>query len=1346
MFYAKKFTILITYLIFYFISIPIILAQTFPGQSWETASPNSVGVDQSKLNANMQSIPKKGNVVVIKDGKLIYSSGSINKKIKTYSIGKSITSLIFARAMQMGRVNLEQNVPNSNNPTNPLATYKQFLSMTSDYGLSPHQPGQNYAYNNNAVDFYGSVLRNQVFNNISRKESINLALFNFIGNQDGVGFNGIMSGWGGGWDLSARDLARIGWLVKSNGTWNGEQIISKSFVDDLYTSKIPNNLSANLSQGPNTQWNQIDITNILKGNYSYGWWLAKNRFNEVNEDVINASGWRGNKVFVFKNHNIVIAVTNNTTDNPADHLYINAVLNALTDSNENVSATIAGEKRKFHKITLTWNGPNTNEKKETFADYRLNVTFKSPSNKTYVVPGYFAADGNAKNTSSSTGNKWRCHFLPQETGTYQYTVSFKKGKNIAASLDPNAGSPTSFHGNSGTFQINNTNKNGKDFRSKGKLSYANQHFLKWNNGEYFLKFGANSPEVFLEYNDFDGTPSDRTYDAHRNDWNNSDGSWKNGKGKNILGVVNYLSNQDINSNYFLTMNAYGDGKNAFPWTGKDNFYNYDVSKLDQWQFVFDHMMKKGLMVHFQLTERENQNYFEFAEGGDFAISRKIYYRELVARFGYLNAITWDIGEENGWKFNNQRGKPNTTAQRKSFADYLKKIIPYNDHIVIHNYPPIDIFTPLLGNSSYSGIAYQDDVDEKNGHDKVLSWINKSKQAGRKWVVSYDEPYTKELVNKNAFRKDAIWASITAGAAGVEFYMGGGFDLRVQNYREYSDYWKYLRNAKLFFKNNNIKYNLFKASDNIVSRGWCLSKNNNEYILYLKSGGSSEINLPSGEFSIKWYDPREGGNLKNGSKRSVTGGNRVSIGTAPNNTNNDWVIYIKKTDSDNVSVSGVDILRTNLTIDEGNVFNIDYRVIPTNASNQQVTWVIGNDNIVKINSDFTFTALKEGSTNIQVKTLDGNFIDTIRVNVEANESISRDAYEKIEAESTDQYSGIQVGSNVIGYFSGGDWIKYNNVDFGDQSPKGFETFISSNNTNRTFEIRIDNVNGPILGVFNVNRTGGFPIYQVQSTAINSNITGVHDIYLRGVGTSPGIANIDWFKFKREETSNINAFSRIQFENATDSKGVTIGSNAVSYFDSGDWIKFSNLNFSQADVSSIKVKLACALSNRRISLRANASNGPEILKFNVPNTNNWSRYQVFEIPIPIDKAQILKGLKDIYFVGIENKQGIANLDWFNFVTSSRNMSFMSAENLKGKPVKIYPNPVLDKLIIELDTNTLNENYVQIFNLNGMEITNFSVKRMKKSTESNYSEILIDLTKLNSGAYLLKVGNFTKQFIKR
>lgn len=561
-------------------------------------------------------------------------------------------------------------------------------------------------------------------------------------------------------------------------------------------------------------------------------------------------------------------------------------------------ATFSGDNKANHKVTLTWEGPIADESAATFKNYKLDVTFISPGKMVFKVPGYFAADGNAAESSATSGNKWRVHFMPLETGEWTYEVSFLSGENIAVNSSSPTGSETAFDGDTGSFVIEESDKAGLDFRGKGRLQHVGEHFLRFSgNGEYFLKIGPNAPEVFLEYADFDNTKTDRTYPAHIKHWNSNDPTWKNGKGKGIIGVVNFISQQNLNTHYFMVMNAYGDGKKAFPWTGADDYYNYDVSKLDQWQIVFDHMMTRGIMPQFVLTEQENQSYFEHKEGGTFADSRKIFYREMVARFGYLNAVTWNIGEENGWQKDDTYGKAITSSQRKDFADYLRSLLYYDDHVVVHNGPSDTdiIFTDLLGNPDYTGLSYQGNFENPYyGHDRIAYWRKQSAAEGHKWVISYDEPYTDpEKPDLNTWRKNAVWATFLAGGAGVEYYIGAGFDLTVQDYSLYNSYWATLRNAREFFIQNEIPFSQMMPSDSLTENGWCLAKPGEVYVVYLSNGGSTNISLDEGTYSVNWYNPAKGGSLQKGSVTSLEGKGLKSIGEAPMEKNSDWVVLVKK---------------------------------------------------------------------------------------------------------------------------------------------------------------------------------------------------------------------------------------------------------------------------------------------------------------------------------------------------------------------------------------------------------------------------------------------------------------------
>ena len=76
---------------------------------------------------------------------------------------------------------------------------------------------------------------------------------------------------------------------------------------------------------------------------------------------------------------------------------------------------LEGETMRWHPIAITFAGPCTAEAAEPnpFLDYRLTVTFTHTESALQVaVPGFYAADGNAAETSATAGNRWRVRFTP----------------------------------------------------------------------------------------------------------------------------------------------------------------------------------------------------------------------------------------------------------------------------------------------------------------------------------------------------------------------------------------------------------------------------------------------------------------------------------------------------------------------------------------------------------------------------------------------------------------------------------------------------------------------------------------------------------------------------------------------------------------------------------------------------------------------------------------------------------------------------------------------------------------------------------------------------------------------
>ncbi len=579
------------------------------------------------------------------------------------------------------------------------------------------------------------------------------------------------------------------------------------------------------------------------------------------------------------------------------------VVIAATVSQSACAADVSGELKKWHKVTITFDGPQTSENADPnpFMDYRLNVTFAHQgSGKTKVVPGYYAADGDAANTSADSGNKWRVHFAPDALGTWKYEVSFRKGPNVAVAEGENTGRSAGYmDGETGSFRIAPTDKTGRDFRGKGLLQYVGKHHLRFaETGEYFLKCGADAPENFLAYEDFDGDfKTDgrkdnfvKDWGPHVKDWKPGDPTWKNGKGKGMIGAINYLAAQGMNVFSFIPMNIGGDDRNVFPYLTYDERFRMDVSRLTQWEIVFEHGTKLGMYLHFKTLETENEL---LLDNGDLGPQRKLYYRELIARFGHHLALNWNLGEE----INDA-----STEQKASWAEYFWTHDPYQHHIVIHNGANhYDLMGPKYELTGFSLQTNRPDFSRV--HDQTKNYIGRSVAAGKPWVVACDEPgdashaliTDAEDPTRDNARKNGLWGNLMAGGAGLEWYFGYQHphsDLTCEDWRTREKMWTLCRYALEFFDKHEIPFWEMKCEDEMTenTEDYVLCKPGEIYLVYLKRGGEVEIDVSGGNFDYGWFNPRTGEGtgslLHTGSVKSSV---KVEA-SAPDN--NDWLLMVK----------------------------------------------------------------------------------------------------------------------------------------------------------------------------------------------------------------------------------------------------------------------------------------------------------------------------------------------------------------------------------------------------------------------------------------------------------------------
>jgi len=112
------------------------------------------------------------------------------------------------------------------------------------------------------------------------------------------------------------------------------------------------------------------------------------------------------------------------------------------------------------------------------------------------------------------------------------------------------------------------------------------------------------------------------------------------------------------------------------------------------------------------------------------------------------------------------------------------------------------------------------------------------------------------------------------------------------------------------------------------------------------------------------------------------------------------VKVTVTGTSTVSVTGVNVNKTNLTLKVGAKETITATVNPTNATNKNVSWTSSNTAVVTVDNNGLIAAVGSGTATITVTTADGNKTATIEVKVE-------DAY-------TAKLKANYTGNKISGY--------------------------------------------------------------------------------------------------------------------------------------------------------------------------------------------------------------------------------------------------------------------------------------------------------------------------------------------
>jgi hypothetical protein len=176
-----------------------------------------------------------------------------------------------------------------------------------------------------------------------------------------------------------------------------------------------------------------------------------------------------------------------------------------------------------------------------------------------------------------------------------------------------------------------------------------------------------------------------------------------------------------------------------------------------------------------------------------------------------------------------------------------------------------------------------------------------------------------------------------------------------------------------------------------------------------------------------------------------------------------------------------------------------------------SYFIYHDQALSVNQGF--------KRSVSIEAFEYNPDGTIPVIVPTKEGVTESVenlnpFKRVEAETIAWSEGLKTKSDetlgvYVSNIDNNDFIKIRSVDFA----KGAKKFSASVATAKSgsIEIRIDKIDGELLGTLAVPGTGGKQNWKTLSTKIKE-AKGVHDVYLVFKGDDKGLFSFDWWQFK------------------------------------------------------------------------------------------------------------------------------------------------------------------------------------------------------------------------------------------
>jgi CubicO group peptidase (beta-lactamase class C family) len=323
-------------------TLPVAGGDLYPGKTWKHGS--AAGWSREKLKAarDYSATIKTAAVMIVEHGAVVDEWGETDRKFNCHSMRKSLLSALYGIHVQAGHVRLSKTLTelgiDDNAPSLTVAEKQATIhdllkarsgiyhpalyetpSMTAAKPpRGSHAPGTFWHYNNWDFNALGTIFEQEtgtkIFEEFARRIARPLMMQDFT-TADGNYFRGELSNHPAyPFRMTARDLARFGYLFLRQGVWKGRQIVPKEWVRESTTS---------YSETGNGE------------GYGYMWWIEPEGFS--------ARGAGGHYVVVLPKQDLVVVHRVNTDvgENSVSHAEFRKLMALLLEAASSTQAILS---------------------------------------------------------------------------------------------------------------------------------------------------------------------------------------------------------------------------------------------------------------------------------------------------------------------------------------------------------------------------------------------------------------------------------------------------------------------------------------------------------------------------------------------------------------------------------------------------------------------------------------------------------------------------------------------------------------------------------------------------------------------------------------------------------------------------------------------------------------------------------------------------------------------------------------------------------------------------------------------------------------------------------------------